>query len=64
MKLIPKLKMDYILNEQEYQLCKAWLNEANEHTILHPLEDAELERQRRQMNALVEEYEANWRHRA
>lgn len=63
MKPVPQLKMDYILNEEEYQLCKTWLNDANEQTILHPLEDAELERERRQMKALVVEYVTNWRRR-
>ena len=63
MKPVPRLKMDYILTEQEYQVCKTWLNEANEQTILHPLEDAELESQRRQMKELVDEYETNWRRR-
>jgi hypothetical protein len=61
MKPIPLLKNDFILNDQEYQVCKKWLNEVNEQTISHPLEDAELEIQRRRMKALVEEYETNWR---
>jgi hypothetical protein len=61
MKPIPQLKNDFILNDQEYQVCKTWLNEANEQTIRHPLEDAELESDRRRMKALVEEYETNWR---
>ena len=30
MKPIPQLKNDFILNDQEYQVCKTWLNEANE----------------------------------
>jgi hypothetical protein len=61
MKPIPPLKNDFILNDQEYQLCNTWLNEANEQTIRHPLEDAELETDRRRMKAMVEEYETNWR---
>jgi hypothetical protein len=61
MKPIPQLKNDFILNDQEYQVCKTWLKEANEQTILHPLEDAELETDRRRMKAMVEEYETNWR---
>jgi hypothetical protein len=61
MKPIPQLKNDFILNDQEYQVCNTWLNEANDQTIRHPLEDAELESHRRRMKALVEEYETNWR---
>lgn len=46
MKSVPKLANDYILNESEYQTCKACLAEANEKTVRHPLENPELEAQR------------------
>jgi hypothetical protein len=57
----PKLQNDYILNESEYQAAKAWLAEANEDTIRHPLENPELEIQRRRIKGFVAEYEENWR---
>lgn len=63
MRSFPKLKNDFILDDPEYRASKAWLEEANAQTILHPLEDAELERQRQQMKKMVEEYETNWRDR-
>ena len=59
MKPVPKLANDYILNEGEYQACKAWLTEANEETIRHPLDDPELEMHRRRMKGVVSEYEQN-----
>ena len=62
MKTVPKLVNDFILNESEYRSCKAWLEEANEETIRHPLDNPELETQRRQIKGLVAEYEQNWRH--
>ena len=62
MKPVPKLANDYILNESEYQACKAWLAEANQETIRHPLDNPELETQRRRIKGLVAEYEQNWRH--
>jgi hypothetical protein len=62
MKPVPKLVNDFILNESEYQSCKAWLAEANEETIRHPLDDPELETQRQRIKGLVTEYEHNWRH--
>ena len=62
MKPAPKLQNDFIVNESEYQACKAWLAEANEETIRHPLDDPELEMQRQHINALVAQYEKNWRH--
>jgi len=61
---IPKLSNDYILNESEYQACKAWLGEANSETIRHPLDNPELEMQRRCIQGLVSEYERNWRYSA
>jgi hypothetical protein len=61
MKPVPRLQNDFIINEDEYQRCRTWLTEANEQTILHPLEDAELEMKRRRCKSLVEEYERNWR---
>ncbi len=64
MQRVPKLQNDFILNETEYQACNAWLAEANEETIRHPLDDSDLEMQRRRIKALVAEYEENWRHRA
>ena len=62
MKSVPKLVNDFILNESEYCSCKAWLVEANEETILHPLGNPELDMQSRRITALVTEYEQNWRH--
>ena len=62
MEPVPKLRNDYILNESEYRACKAWLAKANEETIRHPLDDAELEVARRRIKALVAEYEEHWRH--
>lgn len=62
MKTVPKLVNDFILNEREYRSCKAWLAEANEETIRHPLDNPELETQRRLITGLVTEYEQNWRH--
>ena len=59
MKPVPKLVNDFILNESEYQSCKAWLAEANEETIRHPLDDPELETQRQRIKGLVTEYEHN-----
>jgi len=50
--------------EGEYQVCRAWLNQANEETILHPLDDSELEIQRQRIKGLVAEYEENWWHSA
>lgn len=64
MKSPPKLHNDFIVDESEYQACKAWLNQANEETILHPLDDPELEIQRQRIKGLVAEYEENWRHSA
>jgi hypothetical protein len=64
MKPPPKLENDFIVNESEYQACRAWLNQANEETILHPLDDSELEMQRQRIKGLVAEYEENWRHSA
>jgi hypothetical protein len=64
MKSPPKLQNDFIVDESEYQACKAWLNQANEDTILHPLDDPELEIQRQRIKGLVAEYEENWRHSA
>jgi hypothetical protein len=64
MKPVPKLANDYILNESEYQACKAWLVEANEETIRHPLDNPELEMQRQRIKGLVIEYERNWCHSA
>lgn len=58
----PKLQNDFIVDESEYQACKAWLAEANEETIRHPLDDPELEIERRRTKGLVAEYEENWRH--
>ena len=60
----PKLQNDFIVNESEYQACKAWLEQADEKTIRHPLDDPELEIQRQRIKALVAEYENNWRHPA
>ncbi len=62
MKPLPKLLNDFIVNETEYQACKAWLEEANEATIRHPLGNRELEMQRQRIKSLVAEYEQNWRH--
>jgi len=62
MKPAPKLPNDFIVNESEYQACKAWLYQANEETIRHPLDDPELEMQRQRIKALVTEYQNNWRH--
>jgi hypothetical protein len=59
---VPKLLNDFILNESEYQACKAWLAEANEETIRHPLGNPELEMQRQRIKSLIAEYEQNWRH--
>ena len=63
MKSIPHLRNDFIVNEEEYQQCKAWLAEATEQTIQHPLEDPELEMQRRRFKEMVQDYESNWRKR-
>jgi len=60
----PNLQNDFIVNESEYQTCRAWLNQANKETILHPLDDSELEIQRQRIKGLVAEYEENWRHSA
>jgi hypothetical protein len=60
----PKLRNDFIVNESEYQACKGWLHQANEETIRNPLDDSELELQRRRIKSLVAEYEENWRHSA
>jgi hypothetical protein len=57
----PKLPNDFILNESGYQACKAWLAEANQETIRHPLDNPELEMQRQRIKVLVSEYERNWR---
>jgi len=62
MKPVPSLQNDFIVNENEYLACKAWLAQANAETIRHPLDDPELEIQRRRINGLVSEYEKNWRH--
>jgi hypothetical protein len=62
MKPTPKLRNDFIVNEDEYQACKAWLCQANEETIRHPLDDPKLEMERRRIKALIAEYEENWRH--
>ncbi|HXU16102.1 MAG TPA: hypothetical protein VN708_13310 [Terriglobales bacterium] len=62
MKTLPKLLNDFILNESEYRSCKAWLAEANEETMRHPLGNPELEMQRQRIKSLVAEYEQNWRH--
>jgi hypothetical protein len=64
MRLIPHLQNDFIVNEEEYQQCKSWLFEATTQTIRRPLEDAELEAQRRRFKGLVDEYKANWRERS
>ncbi len=64
MKPTPKLQNDFIVNESEYQACKAWLDQADEETIRHPLDDPELEMQRQRIKALVSEYTKNWRHSA
>jgi hypothetical protein len=64
MKATPKLHNDFIVNESEYQACKAWLLQANEETVRHPLDDPELEMQRQRIKALVAEYEKNWRNSA
>ena len=63
MKPAPKLRDDFILNESDYEACKAWLDEANEETVLHPLGNRELEVQRQHIKSLIAEYEQNWRHR-
>jgi hypothetical protein len=63
MRSVPSLQNDFILNDSEYQLCKAWLQEATEQIVRRPLEDADLAMQRRMMKSLVDEYEANWRGR-
>ena len=57
----PTLQNDFIINEHEYQACRAWLADANEETIRHPLDDPSLEAQRQSMKGLVAEYEVNWR---
>ena len=57
----PALKNDFIVNEREYQACKAWLAEANEETIRHPSGDPALETQRQSITGLVAEYELDWR---
>jgi hypothetical protein len=64
MKSTPKLQNDFIVNESEHQACKAWLDQADEETIRHPLDDPELEMQRQRIKALVTEYAKNWRHSA
>jgi len=61
MRSLPTLRNEFIINEREYQACRTWLAEANEETIRHPLDDPELEIQRRNMAGLVAEYELNWR---
>jgi hypothetical protein len=61
LKTAPRLPNGFIVNEEEYLLCKEWLDEADQQTVLHPLKDADLEVQRRRMKSFVEEYEANWR---
>ena len=58
----PTLRNDFIVNEREYQACKAWLDEVNEHIVRHPLENPGLEVQRRSIKAMIAEYEENWRH--
>ena len=63
MRQVPRLKNDFIVNEEEYQQCKSWLFEATAQTIRHPLEDSELEAERRRVKGLVDEYETNWRER-
>ena len=62
MKPVPKLLNDFILTESEYQACKAWLADANEETVRHPLDNPELEMQRQRIKSLIAEYEHNWRH--
>lgn len=62
MKPVPKLLTDFILNESEYQACKAWLADANDETVRHPLDNPELEMQRQRIKSLIAEYEQNWRH--
>ena len=64
MKATPRLQNDFIVNESEYQACVAWLAEANEETIRHPLDNPELEEQRQRIKGLVDEYVANWRRTA
>jgi hypothetical protein len=64
MRSVPRLQNGFILNDSEYQLCKAWLQEATEQIVRRPLEDADLEMQRREMKSLVDEYEANWQTRS
>ena len=59
---VPALPNGFITDESEYQACTAWLAAANQETILHPLDNPELEIQRRRMKELVAEYEENWRH--
>ena len=63
MRAIPHLQNDFIVNEGEYLQCKSWLEEATEQTIQHPLEDPELEMNRRIFKELVHEYESNWHYR-
>ena len=62
MKPFPNLLNDFILNESEYHACKAWLADANEETICHPLDNPELEMQRQHIKRFMTEYEQNWRH--
>ena len=62
MKAMPKLREDFITDESDYRACQAWLDEANEETIRHPLGNPELEAQRRHVKSLIAEYEENWRH--
>ena len=62
MEPVPKRLNDFILNESEYHACKAWLADANEETICHPLDNPELEMQRQRIKGLITEYEQNWRH--
>jgi hypothetical protein len=59
---LPALPNGFITDESEYQACTAWLAAANEETIRHPLDDPDLEIQRRRIRELVAEYEENWRH--
>ncbi len=59
---IPTLPNGFITDEREYQVCKAWLAAADEETIRHPLDNPDLEIQRRRMHELVAEYKENWRH--
>jgi hypothetical protein len=61
MKPVPILQNDFIVNESEYQVCVAWLAQANEEVIRHPLDNPELEMQRQRIKRLIADYKQNWR---